>query len=172
LREGSFLIEDEVLEIDAGGPEMSPRPASCVQEGEMQWEEIVAHLRGRYQVGSVTRTWVELWRSFRQGRSALRQQQTVRSFQQCGATYYAIEAEVGVPRHVRAALCETEQLSVGMLVDRPDALVAQTQLPASALTPETLDRLLFAIAHEAMRLSMAVWQRQRAESESDATKAA
>lgn len=138
----------------------------------MQWDEIVAHMRGRYQVGSVTRTWVELWRSFRQGRSALRQQQTVRSFQLCGATYYAIEAEVGVPRQARAALCATEQLAVGMLVDRPDALVAQTQVPASALTPETLDRLLFAIANEAMRLSMQIWQRQRAESESESPKAA
>jgi hypothetical protein len=125
----------------------------------MDWDEVVGHLRGRYQVGHATGTWVELWRSYREGRRAIRQQQTVRSAEFYGDTYYVIEAEIAVPAHGRGALCASAQLSMGTLVEHGDALVAHTQVPASALTPAALDRILLAIADEAMRLSMLVWQR-------------
>jgi hypothetical protein len=131
----------------------------------MDWDEVVAHLRARHQVGLATGTWIELWRSFREGARRIRQQQTVRSAEFYGETYYVIEAEIAVPAHVRGALSATAKLAMGTLVDRADALVAHTQVPASALTPAALDRILLVIAEEAMRLSMHVWQRQRAQTE-------
>jgi hypothetical protein len=131
----------------------------------MDWDEVVAHLRARYQVGHATRTWVELWRRFREGSRAIRQQQTVRTAELHGQTYYVIEAEIAVPAHARTALCTTAELSMGTLVERGDALVAHTQIPASALTPPALDLILLGIAREAMRLSMLVWRRLRAVAE-------
>src|SRR5262245_61437343 len=116
----------------------------------MDWDEVVGHLRARYQVGRATHTWVELWRSFREGTRAVRQQQTVRMAVYHGQTYYVIEADVAAPAQARAALCAGAQLEVGMLVERGDALVAQAQVPASALSPATLDRLLFATGREAL----------------------
>ena len=133
----------------------------------MDWDEVVGHLRGRYQVGHATGAWVELWRRFREGKRAIRQQQTVRTAEFYGETYYVIEAEIAVPAPARGALCAVAQLSMGTLVERGDALVAQAQVPASALTPAALDRILLAIAGEAMQLSMLVWQRL-AEAESSA----
>jgi hypothetical protein len=127
----------------------------------MNWDEVIGHLRGQYQVGQATRAWVELWRSFREGNRGIRQQLIVRSAELFGDTYYVIEAEVAVPAQARAALCVSEQLSMGTLVERGDALVAHTQVPASAVTPSVLDRLLLSIAREAMRLSLLIWQRHR-----------
>ena len=124
----------------------------------MDWDEVVGHLRARYQVGRATLTWVELWRSFREGSRAIRQQQTVRCAVYHGQTYYVIEAEVAAPVQARASLCAGAQLAIGTLVERGDALVAQAQVPSSALAPATLDRLLLAIGHEAMSLSLLVWQ--------------
>ncbi len=128
----------------------------------MEWDEVVEHLRARYQVGQATGAWIELWRSFREGPCAIRQQQTVRIAELHGETYYVIEAEIAAPAHARGVLCTSCQLAMGTLVERGDALVAHTQAPASALTPAALDRILLAIGHEAMRLSMLVWQGQRA----------
>jgi hypothetical protein len=133
----------------------------------MDWDEVVGHLRGRYRVGQATESWIELWRSYREGRRAIRQQQTVRSVEFYGDTYYVVEAEIAVPTQARAALCASAQLSMGTLLERGDALVAHTQVPASALTPAALERILIAIANEAMRLSMLVWERL-AEVEPDA----
>jgi hypothetical protein len=134
----------------------------------MDWDEVVAHLRAQYRVGYGTGTWIELWRSFRDGGRAIRQQQTVRSIECYGQTYYVIEAEIAVPAHARSALCEAAELSMGTLVERGDALVAHTQIPGSALTPAALDLILLAIAREAMRLSMLVWQRLRAVADAQA----
>ncbi len=127
----------------------------------MEWDEVVEHLRARYRVGQVTGSWIELWRSFREGACAIRQQQMVRSAELHGETYYVIEAEIAAPAHARAVLCASYELAIGTLVDRGDALVAHAPVPASAVTPATLERVLRAIGHEAMRLSMLVWQGQR-----------
>src|SRR5262245_41956641 len=124
----------------------------------MDWDEVVGHLRARYQVGRATLTWVELWRSFREGTRAIKQQQTVRCGVQHGQSHYVIEAEVAAPAQARKLMCENAELSIGMLVERGDALIAQAQIPSSALTPATLDRLLLAIGREAMNLSLLVWQ--------------
>jgi len=134
----------------------------------MDWDEVVTHLRASYRVGHATRTWIELWRSLRDGARAIRQQQTVRIAECHGETYYVIEAEIAVPAHARTALCEAAELSMGTLIDRGDALVAHTQIPGSALTPAALDLILTAIAREAMRLSMLVWQRLRAVADAQA----
>src|SRR5436190_15579615 len=104
---------------------MFSRPrVSWIKERVMDWDEVVAHLRAQYQVGHATRTWVELWRSFREGARAIRQQQTVRIAEYYGELYYVIEAEIAVPAHARTALCEAAELSMGTLVERRDALVA------------------------------------------------
>jgi hypothetical protein len=125
----------------------------------MDWVEVVGHLRARHQVGLATDTWVELWQRFREGSRAIRQQQTVRVTVCHGQIYYVIEAEVAVPAQARRALCDSAELAIGQLVERGDALVAQVQVPSSALSPATLDRILLAVAQEAMRLSLFVWQR-------------
>ena len=134
----------------------------------MDWDEVVAHLRARYEVGPGSRAdrraWVELWQSFRDGTRAIRQQQTVRSVECQGAAYCLIEAELAVPAAARAQLRASADLAMGTLVERNDALVAHLLVPASALTPAALDRLLLVNAREAMRLSMQVWQRQRSAS--------
>lgn len=135
---------------------------TTIEEGAMDWDEVVAHLRTQYQVGPAKRPWVELWRSFREGAHAIRQQQTVRSVECHGEAYCVIEAEIAVPAGARAAVCASAELAMGTLVERGDALVAHTQVPASALTPAALDRILLVNAREAMRLSMQIWQRQRA----------
>lgn len=126
----------------------------------MLWEEIVSFLRAGYQVGQVTETWIELWQSFRDGPRAIRQQQTVRCVELCGEAYYELEAEIAVPLHARGPLCASAQLAMGTLVVRGDAIVAQARLPASAVTPAALELILSAIAREAMRLSLLVWERQ------------
>jgi hypothetical protein len=131
----------------------------------MDWDEVIVHLRARYQVGRATLTWVELWRSFREGARAIRQQQTVRCAVYHGQTYYVIEAEIAAPVGARPVLCASAELAIGTLVERGDALVAQAQLPASALTPSTLDRLLLGIGREAMSLSLLVWQHLHAAAE-------
>ena len=133
----------------------------------MDWDEVVGHVRARYQVGRSTLTWVELWRSFREGTRAIRQQQTVRCAVYHGQTYYVIEAEIAAPAQARSALCAGAQLAIGTLVERGDALVAQAQVPASALTPATLDRLLLMIGREAMSLSLLVWQHLHAAAAED-----
>jgi hypothetical protein len=137
----------------------------------MDWNELTKHLRAHYRVGQTTGTWIELWQSFREGQRAIRQHQRVQVSETCGATYYVFEAEVGVPVHARTLLCAWTQLEMGTLIDRGDALVVHTQVPASAMTPETLDRLLVANAREAMWLSMQLWRRQ-SEPTAAATRAA
>jgi hypothetical protein len=126
----------------------------------MDWSELIEHLRAHYRVGQTTRTSVELWQSFREGKRAIRQHQTVQRSETCGTTYYVIEAEVGVPVNARALLIAWTQLEMGTFVERGDTLVVHTQVPAPALTPEALDRFLVVIAREAMRLSMQMWRRQ------------
>jgi hypothetical protein len=133
----------------------------------MDWVEVVGHLRARHQVGLATDTWVELWQRFREGSRAIRQQQTVRVAVCHGQIYYVIEAEVAVPAQARRTLCEVAELSIGTLVERGDSLVVQAQVPSSALSPATLDRILLAVAHEAMRLSLFVWQRLHAAAHQD-----
>lgn len=128
----------------------------------MDWDEVVGHLRERHQVGQTTGTWIELWQRSREGARAIRQHETVRIAACHGQIYYVIEAEVAVPAQGRAALCEHAEVATGQLVERGDAVVVAVQIPASACSPAALDRLLYAVAYEAMQLSLFVWQRLHA----------
>ena len=128
----------------------------------MDWDEVVGHMRERHQVGHASGTWIELWQRFREGARAIRQHQTLRIIACHGQIYYVIEAEVAVPAQARAALCEHAELGTGFLVERGDALVVQVKVPSSALSPAALDRILHAVAREAIQLSLFVWQRLHA----------
>jgi hypothetical protein len=126
----------------------------------MEWTDLVEHLRGQHQVGHAEGQWIELWRSFRDGNRAIRQHQTVRAVEGHGETYFVIEAEIAAPLRARAALCAGPAPKIGRLLDRGGALVVHTQIPSSAVTHIVIDRLLVAVAREAIRLSMVVWQQQ------------
>lgn len=126
----------------------------------MEWTDLVEHLRGQHQVGHVEGRWIELWRSFRDGNRAIRQHQTVRAVEGHGETYFVIEADVAAPLRARAALCAGPAPKIGRLIDRGGALVVHTQIPSSVVTHIVIDRLLAAVAREAIRLSMVVWQQQ------------
>lgn len=119
----------------------------------MRWIDVVNHLRAGYRVGQVTDRWLELWWRFRDGRLAIRQQQVVSTAELGGEAYLVVASEVGVPRRVRAAVCRRPRSGIGTLVEDGDRLELRLTLPARGLTPETLDRVLYAIAHEAVELS-------------------
>ena len=120
----------------------------------MQWTDVVSHLRASYRVGQVTDQWIELWWRFRDGRLAIRQQQALWIAEVNGETYFVVASEVGVPRRARAAVCQRPRIGIGTLVEDGDRLEMQLTLPAHGLTPETLDHVLYAIAYEAVQLSM------------------
>jgi hypothetical protein len=120
----------------------------------MQWIDVVNHLRARYRIGQVTDRWIELWWRFRDGKLAIRQQQVVWAAELGGVPYFVVASEVGVPRRLRAAVCRQPRVGIGTLVEDDDRLELRITLPAQGLMPETLDRVLYAIASEAVQLSV------------------
>ncbi len=119
----------------------------------MQWTDVVSHLRAGHRIGQATDRWIELWWRFRDERLAIRQQQVLWTAELAGELYFVVASEVGVPRRVRAAVCRRPRIGIGTLVEDGERLELRITLPARGLTPETLDRVLYAIAHEAVQLS-------------------
>lgn len=126
----------------------------------MQWNEVVSHLRARHRVGQATDRWIELWWRFRDGTLAIRQQQTLSLLQVHGDTYFVVASELGVPRRARSALRAHPRTGPGSLVEDADRLELRLTLPALGLTPPSLERVLYAIALEAVQLSALAQQPQ------------
>jgi predicted LPLAT superfamily acyltransferase len=119
----------------------------------MQWMDVVSHLCTAYGVGQVTDRWIELWWRFQEGRLAIRQQQTLWLTEVNGEAYFVVASEVGLPRRARAVARRRPRLGIGTLVEDGDRFEIRITLPSQGLTPETLDHVLHAIAHEAVQLS-------------------
>lgn len=120
----------------------------------MKWNEVVSHLRAAYRLGQVTDRWLELWWRFRDGKLAIRQQQALWVTEVNGDPYYVVASEVGVPRRLRAAVRRRSPTGIGTLVEEGDRLELRITLSARVLTPTALDRALYQIAFEAVRLSV------------------
>src|SRR5262245_54953415 len=119
----------------------------------MDWNDVVSYLRAGHLIGQVTDRSVELWWRFREGRLAIRQQQTLWLREVNGVTYFVAASEVGVPRRARSAVRHRPRIGIGTLVEDGERLEIRITLPAQGLTPQTLDHVLYTIAYEAVQLS-------------------
>lgn len=121
----------------------------------MRWAEIIEHLRAEYLVGREEEGWIELTWRFREDALAIAQHQTVRSTEAWGEPHVLIAAELasGGTLSPGEALRHNASLAIGAIAQEDERMVLRTILPADGLTPARLGRALYAVAHEAARLS-------------------